>query len=127
MTITDPAVGENGTTGGRTRIHPRALDRIVSTVTAEAFGSDPKRTSVTVTDDGGTLTLVITTPVKVPSLLRVNDDHNVIGRTGGTVLDRATAAQAAIMSQVSRLTGYRIGRVSIRLTGADVIQEKRVR
>ncbi|MDJ0337910.1 hypothetical protein [Cryobacterium sp. PH31-O1] len=127
MTITDPAVGENGTTGGRTRISPRALDRIVSTVTAEAFGSDPKRTSVTVTDESGTLNLVITTPVKVPSLLRVNIDRSLIARTGGTVLDRAEAAQASIMSRVSELTGYSIGRVSIRLNGADVIHERRVK
>jgi uncharacterized alkaline shock family protein YloU len=127
VTITDPAVGENGTTGGRTHISSRALDRLVSAVAAEAFGSDLKKTSTTLTDDGGQVSLAITTQVKVPSLRRVNDDRGLIGRTGGTVLDRAEAAQKAIKSRVSELTGYSIARVSIRLTGADVVQERRVK
>ncbi|MBC7725502.1 MAG: hypothetical protein H7146_12290 [Burkholderiaceae bacterium] len=125
MTVADRAVGE--TRAGRTRITPRALDRLVSTVAAEAFGSDPKTTSVELTDDGGQLTLAITTPVKVPSLARIADDAHLIARTGGTVLDRATSAQKVINERVSALTGYSISRVSIRLTGADVIQERRVK
>lgn len=127
MTVAGIAVGDPGMTAGRTRITPRALDRIVATVTAEAFGSDPRKTSVTVTDDGGTLSLVITTPVQVPALSRVNEDRGLIARTGGTTLERAKTAQSEIKTRVAQITGYNIARVDIRLTGADFIKERRVK
>lgn len=132
MTATDfpvggPRAGTSEPTGGRTRIAPRALDRLASAVTADAFGSDPKKTSVELTDDGGSLSLTVECPVRVPSLDRVAADDTLVDKTGGTVLDRAAAAQKVIQSRVSELTGYQISRVSIRLTGVDLTPERRVR
>ena len=51
---------------GRTKIAPRALDRVVSAVTADALGVNSKKVSVDLNDDGGNLSLTVSAPIRVP-------------------------------------------------------------
>lgn len=123
MSSLDPA----HTSRGRTRITSRALNRLVSAVSADLLGVDPGAVGVDLDDDNGELVLGVRTAIRVVSLDRVSNDGTVVGRSGGTVLDRASAAQEHIRNRVNELTGYRISRVDIRLTSADIRKENRVK
>ena len=123
MSGTEPA----GRSRGRTRITSRALDRVASAVSADALGVDVKSVSVDLADGDGMLRLTVTAPIRVVSLARVHQGSAVIARTGGTVLERAALAQENIRSGVASLTGYSIGSVIVRLSGADIQKEERVK
>jgi uncharacterized alkaline shock family protein YloU len=125
MTITETARATAHP--GRTKIAPRALDRVVSAVTADALGVTAKTVSVDLEDNGGSLSLMVSTPIRVPSLERVLHGTDVIGRTGGSVLDRAKVAQETIRSRVQSLTGSTVDRVIVTITGIDIKQERRVK
>lgn len=112
---------------GRTRITSRALNRVVSAVSAEALGVDAGRVGVDLSDDAGGLVLTVRSPIRIVALSRVTRDADVVGQTGGTILERAARAQGVILSRVSELTGYRITRVVLRLESVDIRAEKRVR
>lgn len=120
MTVVTPPVG-------RTRITPRALDRLVAAVTAEALGVDAKRVGVTLTDERGDLVMTVTTPVRVVSLPRVSSDTGVVSRTGGTLLERGRRAQEEIRRRVAELSGSTVTRVVVRISGVDIREETRVR
>jgi len=125
MTITETARAT--VHPGRTKIAPRALDRVVSAVTADALGVTAKTVSVDLEDNGGSLSLMVSTPIRVPSLERVLHGTDVVGRTGGTVLDRVKVAQETIRSRVQSLTGSTVDRVIVTITGIDIKQERRVK
>jgi uncharacterized alkaline shock family protein YloU len=112
---------------GRTRITPRALDRVVSAVTAEELGVDRGKVSVDLDDDGGALTLTVRAPIHVISLERSMADPGAVARAGGSVMSRAARAQENIRSRIQSLTGSNISRVQLRLTGAQIKQERRVK
>lgn len=114
-------------TGGRTRIISRALNRVVSAVSAEELGVDAGRVGVDLTDERGELVLTIRSPIRIVALSRVTRDPDVVGNTGGTLLERAAHAQGVIRARVTHLTGYRIARVVVRLDSADIRTERRVR
>lgn len=122
---TGPAIA-NSTRRGRTRITSRALTRIVAAVTADTLQVNADHVTVDITDDKGKLSLSVRTPIKIVALSRITHDLSVLTRTGGTVLERATAAQGHIRTRVGDLTGSRISRVFVRLTGVDIQPEKRV-
>ncbi|WP_104126848.1 hypothetical protein [Cryobacterium sp. Y57] len=111
---------------GRTRIVPRALRQVVSMVTAESLGVPSGQVRVELGDDRGRLALTINTAIRVVALSRITRDPAVIARTGGTILVRSAQSQAEILHRVGELTGADIGRVTVRLTGIDVQQERRV-
>ena len=48
---------------GRTTISPRALNRLVSAVAADALGVDPSAVSAAITDDQGNLALTVSAPI----------------------------------------------------------------
>jgi uncharacterized alkaline shock family protein YloU len=125
MTITEPARAT--ALRGRTKIAPRALDRVVSAVTADALGVTVKTIDVDLEDNGGSLSLIVTTPIRVPSLDRILRDADVVTRTGGSVLDRARVAQETIRTRVQSLTGSPVDRVVVTITGIDIKQERRVK
>jgi uncharacterized alkaline shock family protein YloU len=125
MTITEPARAT--ALRGRTKIAPRALDRVVSAVTADALGVTVKTIDVDLEDNGGSLSLIVTTPIRVPSLDRILRDADVVTRTGGSVLDRARVAQETIRTRVQSLTGSTVDRVVVTITGIDIKQERRVK
>ena len=112
---------------GRTRITPRALDRVVSTVTAEELGVTAAQVSVDLDDDGGALTLTVRAPIHVISLERSMADPGAVARAGGSVISRAARAQENIRTRIQSLTGSQVGRVQLRLTRAEIKQERRVK
>jgi hypothetical protein len=111
---------------GRNRITARALDRVATAVAADELGVRPKTVSVATSDDAGMLELVVSSPVRIPSLTRVSRDPAVVERTGGTLLERAGRAQDGIRGRVTELTGSGVSRVTVRLTGVSIVEEKRV-
>lgn len=112
---------------GRTRITDRSLKRVVSAVTADTLGVDVGRVAVELFDQKGALAVSVTTSIRVVSLDRVQGEPSVVARTGGSIMERTAQAQETIRDQVNMLTGYTIGRVTVRLSGLDIRSEDRVR
>ena len=112
---------------GRNRIAARALNRVVAAVTADALDVNASRVGVDIADERGLLVLTVSTPIRIVSLNRVQAGSDVVARTGGSVVDRAAAAQETIRDRVRDLTGSAVARVVVRLTAADIREEDRVR
>ncbi|WP_375389131.1 hypothetical protein [uncultured Amnibacterium sp.] len=112
---------------GRTVITARAIEKVVRAVTADQFGVDSKRVSAEMNDDAGRLDLAVKTPIRVVSIGRLQDDPHSVDRSGGSITDRAERAEAVIIDRVSTITGSAVTRLALRLTGADIKQERRVR
>lgn len=112
---------------GRTKIAPRALDRVVSAVSANLLGVDSKKVSVELDDDDGNLSLTVSAPIRVPSLLRIESEPGIVDRQGVSLLERAKRAQEEIRTRVHQLTGHQVARVIVKITGVDVREERRVR
>jgi uncharacterized alkaline shock family protein YloU len=112
---------------GRTRITSKALNRVVSAVTADALGVDSGRVGVDLADRDGLLGLTVTTPIRVVSLARIESDASVVGRSGGTIVDRSRQAQETIRDRVTEITGSSIDRVTVKVSGVDIQPEERVR
>lgn len=112
---------------GRTRITAKALNRVVSAVTADTLGVEAGHVGVELADRSGALALVVTTPMRVVSLDRVQSDSSVVNRSGGSILDRAGRAQETIRDRVTALTGSDIGRVTVTVSGVTIQPEGRVK
>lgn len=112
---------------GRTRITSKALNRVVSAVTADALGVDAGHVGVELADHTGALALVVTTPIRVVSLDRVQADSSVVTRNGGSIVDRADRAQSTIRDRVTSLTGSQIARVTVKISGVTIQPEERVK
>ncbi len=112
---------------GRTRISSRALDRVASAVSATALGVEPRAVRVALSDDHGQLVLTVRSPMRVVALERVSRDKSAIDRSGGTILDRSVRAQEQIRAQLNHMTGHRVARVVVRITGVEIRQEDRVK
>ncbi|MCS5720172.1 hypothetical protein N1027_18730 [Herbiconiux sp. CPCC 205763] len=124
------AAGTGSTTGastdrGRNRVTSKALNRVVAAVTADALGVQVNRVGVHLADERGLLALTVTAPIRVVSLARRRS--GLLDRTGGSIVERAARAQETIRDRVNELTGSAIGRVTVRLTAADIQPEERVR
>ncbi len=120
-------LGNGPAPGGRTRITTRALARVVAAIAAETLGVDLGAVDVGLDDDHGLLVLTVSAPIRAASLTRVAQDPAVVERTGGPLLARATAAQRTIGERVAAMTGARIGRVTLRLSGTRIRLERHVR
>ena len=130
MSITAAAVGASTGSAparGRTTVAPRALDRVVSGVTAELFSVPARAVRVDLSDRHGLLEVRVRTPVRVVSLQRIKEEPGLVQASGGTLLQRAAEGQKTIRERVSALTGAAIAYVTIELTGIDIHQEKRVK
>jgi len=112
---------------GRTRVTSRALNSLAGAVAADALGVPANTIRVELSDDSGTLALVVAGPVRLPSLERVAADPGVVARTGGSILKRGERAQEEIRRRVSDLSGSAVTRVVVRITGTEIRQESRVR
>lgn len=111
---------------GRTRVAPRALDRVAAAVAADALGVDAGQVTVDLTDHHGDLGLTVRSTIRALSLTRVRADPHTVSRTG-SILERAATAQDTIRERVSALTGSTIHQVTVRITGISIQEEKRVR
>lgn len=112
--------GEAGYPGHIT-VRQTALNTVARAVSAESLGVNPARVTVTLRDDNGLLGLEVSTPISMPDLDTVGP-----GFTGTTLLQRLADAQVAIRTGTTRITGNQVGRVDIRVRGAQITTERRV-
>lgn len=112
---------------GRTRITSKALQRVVAAVAGEVLGVDAKHVDADLTDHSGVMDLEVHAPITVPSIARIREEPRALHRAGGSVLDRAAAAEGTIRDRVRSITGYDIRRVTLRITDVELSKERRVR
>ena len=112
---------------GRTTVSSRALERVVSAVTADTFGVTARAVHVNLTDRNGLLAIQIRTPTWVASLARVKHEPAVVEASGGTLIQRTINAQTTIRERVTALSGAQIAHVTVQLTGINTQEERRVR
>ena len=74
----------------------------------------------------GLLALTLALPIGIPSLSQVLADSSAVNAHGGSVRHRAHAAKPIILDRVSSLTGSRLSRVDVRITGIRVAERPRV-
>ena len=65
--------------------------------------------------------------LRVPALTAVLRDPGRVAGFGGTMWDRAVAARTDILQRVTELSGARLSRVDIRISGASMSEGGRVR
>jgi uncharacterized alkaline shock family protein YloU len=111
---------------GRTRITAKALEHVAVNIAAESLGVPAGRVKVQLADDRGDLALVVTSPLRAIPLSRVSADPESVRRSGGSVVERVSAATGAIAARVEQLSGSHVSRVSIRVSGLEIDQEGRV-
>ncbi|KGJ81738.1 hypothetical protein GY21_01225 [Cryobacterium roopkundense] len=109
-------------THGRNRITTRALKQVVSAVAAEAMGVPARQVGVQLADANGLLQVTAIAPIRVLSLTAPRRAADA----AGSILARATAAQATIRDRVLHLTGSSIGQVTVRLNDANIQAQERV-
>lgn len=102
---------------GRTHITKRALTSLVTGVAAESIGVDVADVGVAFRDDHRLLAITVTTIMPSASLDGIRHDPTLVGRAGGTLLDRAARAEKDIATRVAYLTGLSIGHVTMSVTG----------
>ncbi|MEC5184734.1 hypothetical protein RCH12_002204 [Cryobacterium sp. MP_3.1] len=107
---------------GRITVRQRALNTVARAVSAEALGVPPAQVTVTLQDDRGRLGVSVVAPISVPDL-----DTVTPGDAGDSVLHRVRDAQAQIRAGTTRLTGYQVGQVDVRVSGARIGDDVRVR
>ena len=110
---------------GHNRISTQALTSTARGAASEYFGVPPQQVRVTWRDDHGLLALALSLPVPLPPLAALTPA--MLERAGGTVKDRAHAAKPVLLQRISELTGSRLSRVDIRITGALTVEGRRVR
>lgn len=112
---------------GRTRITRRALSALVAAVATETLGVDDGDVGVTLGDDRGLLTITLDACLPVVPLRSMMRNSSLLEIAGGSLLDRATRAEAAIAHRVASLTGLRVGHITMRIVGTRPQHDRRVR
>jgi len=127
MTVTAGAASHGRALAGHNRINTQALTSVARAAAAEALGVDPHEVRAEWTDDDGLLALSLVAPIAIPPLSAVLRDPGRVVAAGGSIWDRTVAAKAAILRRVTELSGARLSRVDIRISGASVSEGGRVR
>lgn len=112
---------------GHNRISTQALTSLAKAAAGDALGIPPHDVRADWSDDGGLLALSLVTPIRIPDLMGVVRDPARIAAFGGSIWERAIAAKAEILTRVTELSGARLSRVDIRVSGAHVTERGRVR
>jgi hypothetical protein len=112
---------------GHNRISTQALTTVARAAAAEALGVAPQDVRADWSDDDGLLALSLVTPIAVPPLPAVLRDPARVAGFGGSIWERTVAAKAAILRRVTELSGAGLSRVDIRISGASLGEERRVR
>ncbi|WP_144672566.1 hypothetical protein [Arthrobacter sp. U41] len=112
---------------GHTRISTQALTSVARAAAAEALGVTPHEVRAEWSDDDGLLALSLVAPIAAPALTAVLRDPGRVAGFGGTMWDRAVAARTDILQRVTELSGARLSRVDIRISGASMSEGGRVR
>ena len=116
---------------GRNRISSKAIRAVVSAITASELGITAKSVDVQLSDDNGGLAIGISAPIAIAALaaVRTGSSRLAVRSTTAqpTLIERVTSAQNIIRGRMLDLTGSSVGAVNIRLTGAQIQGEVRVR
>jgi hypothetical protein len=112
---------------GHNRISTQALTSLAKAAAAQALGVDAQDVRADWTDDDGLLALSLVAPISIPPLQSVVLDPARVGATGGSIWDRTVRAKASILASVSELSGSRLSRVDIRISGARISTGGRVK
>ncbi|MFP3579632.1 hypothetical protein [Arthrobacter sp. efr-133-TYG-104] len=120
------AVDSTTSLAGHNRISTQALTSLAKAAAAEALGVTASAIRADWADDGGLLALSIVAPISIPALIDVQRHPQAVESLGGSIWDRAVAAKAVILNRVSLLSGSRLSRVDIRISGAEVREGGRV-
>ena len=111
---------------GHNRISTQALTSLAKAAAAEALGVDAHDVRADWADDAGLLALSLVSPIRIPPLPAVVRDAGRVAAFGGSILDRTVTAKARILSTVTALSGARLSRVDIRISGVKPIEGGRV-
>ena len=111
---------------GHNRISTQALTSVARAAAAEVFAVPASAVRVSWTDDAGALALSLSSPISAPTLSVVRNNPERVARSGGSIVSRATEAKATILAQVEHLSGSRLSRVDIRISGIQATDEGRV-
>lgn len=112
---------------GHNRISTQALTSLAQAAAAEALGVPAHDVRAEWSDDDGLLALSLVMPIKIPGLAAVLRDPHRVSVFGGSIWERAVAAKTDILATVTELSGARLSRVDIRISGAHVTERGRVR
>lgn len=111
---------------GHNRISTQALTSLARAAAAEALGVEAHDVRADWTDDDGLLALSLVSPIRIPPLTAVLRDASQVAAFGGTIWDRTVDAKTRILSTVTTLSGARLSRVDIRISGVKPIEGGRV-
>jgi CO/xanthine dehydrogenase Mo-binding subunit len=112
---------------GHNRISTQALTSLARAAAAEALGVPAQDVRADWSDDDGLLALSLVAPINIPPLKAVAADPGRVAAYGGSIWDRTVAAKARILATVTALSGARLSRVDIRISGARVSDGGRVK
>lgn len=104
---------------GRIDISARALERTVAALAAAELRVPVGDVQARLSDDSGALALQISAPIRLQSL-------RASAEAGLHIIALSQNARASLRSAVERTTGRAVGRVSVTLTRAVVLAERRV-
>jgi hypothetical protein len=111
---------------GHNRISTQALTSLAKAAAATALGVEAQDVRADWTDDDGLLALSLVTPISVPPLRAVELDPVRVQAVGGSIWDRTVQAKTRILETVTELSGARLSRVDIRISGASISEGGRV-
>ena len=111
---------------GHNRISTQALTSLAKAAAAEALGIHAHDVRADWADDDGLLALSLVAPIRVPSLAAVLRDPGRVRALGGSIWERTVRAKTDILTKVTELSGARLSRVDIRISGAAVTEGGRV-
>jgi hypothetical protein len=126
MSSTAPAV-RGQELGGHNRISTQALSSLAKAAAAQYLGVDAEDVRADWTDDDGMLALSLVTPISIPPLNAVVVDPSRVESALGSIWDRTVKAKARILATVTELSGARLSRVDIRISGAKISEGGRVK
>jgi hypothetical protein len=112
---------------GHNRISTQALTSLARAAAAEALGVEAQDVRADWSDDDGLLALSLVTPIRIPPLKAVVRDAGRVAAFGGSIWERTITAKAQILATVTALSGARLSRVDIRISGARISEGGRVR
>lgn len=104
---------------GSVSIGTRALERTATAIVHELLEAAVSDIRVSLGDDAGGLAITVETPITIEPL------GSGSGSAELPVLERVHAARSALVERMAELTGRRVGRVDIRITGSRIRTTKR--
>lgn len=106
---TGPGLAASGTVPGHVRISSRALSSTARHLAAATFGTPERRISVTLQDDAGDLALRLNLPLPLTGLRAAPPES--------TLRTRALKLRTPLRVEFERITGAKLSRVDVLVTG----------